>query len=112
MIKDASNSEHYNWGNACDGWRLVNSGTLSIIQEKMPCGTSENRHYHRNAQQFFFILQGIATFEIDNEIYEVHAGQGFHILPKQKHRILNKTDHTLEFLVISEPKSHGDRIDL
>ncbi|TYR32247.1 cupin domain-containing protein [Sphingobacterium phlebotomi] len=112
MIKDITNSEHYNWGNACDGWHLVKSNLLSIIQEKMPSGTSENLHYHHESQQFFFILQGTATFEVENEMYEVHEGQGFHILPKKKHRILNKTSKTLEFMVISEPRSHGDRIDL
>lgn len=112
MIKDITNSEHYTWGNACDGWHLVQSNSLSIIQETMPSGTSENLHYHNNSQQFFFILLGTATFEVENEIYEVKEGQGFHILSKKKHRIINKTNKMLEFIVISEPKSHGDRTDL
>lgn len=96
----------------CNGWRLVDSPTLSVIHENMPSGTSENMHFHNNAQQFFFIVNGTATFEVDEEIFEVCAGQGMHILPKKKHRILNNTDTTLEFIVISEPKSHGDRVNL
>ncbi len=112
MIKDTENSEHYTWGNACDGWHLVQSSSLSIIQEKMPPGASENVHYHEAAQQFFFILKGYATFEVDGKTYDVQAGQGFHIRPKQKHRIVNKSGEPLEFIVTSEPKSHGDRIDL
>jgi oxalate decarboxylase/phosphoglucose isomerase-like protein (cupin superfamily) len=36
---------------------------LSVIEEQMPSGASEVRHYHRNAQQFFFILSGQATLE-------------------------------------------------
>lgn len=105
MIKDITNSEHYTWGNACDGWHLVQSNSLSIIQETMLSGTSENLHYHNNSQQFFFILLGTATFEVEKEIYEVQKGHGFYILPKKKHRISNKTNEILEFIVISEPKS-------
>jgi len=112
MIKDIKNSKHYHWGNLCDGWHLVDSPTLSVIQEKMPFGTSENLHYHNNAQQFFFILRGLATFEVEGKIFEVREGQGFYVLPKKKHRILNKTDKALEFIVISEPKSHDDRVNL
>lgn len=112
MIKDTTNSEHYNWGNDCDGWHLVQSDSLSIIHEKMPPGSSENLHYHNNAQQFFYILKGSAVFEVENETFKVHNGQGFYIPPKKKHRIFNESDQALEFIVTSEPKSHGDRIDL
>jgi hypothetical protein len=35
MIKSTENSEHYQWGNLCDGWHLLKSDTLSVIQEKM-----------------------------------------------------------------------------
>ena len=112
MIKDTTNSEHYHWGDACDGWHLVQTDSLSIIQEKIPPGASENLHYHSHAQQFFYILKGIAVFEVDDKIYEVREGQGFHILPKKKQRIFNRTNQALEFIVTSEPKSRGDRIDL
>lgn len=112
MIKNITNSEYYNWGDNCDGWHLVRTDSLSVIQERMPAGTSEKLHYHEFAQQFFYILEGTATFEVDGEVFEVMDGQGMHILPKQKHRILNKTDRFLEFIVTSEPKSHGDRVDL
>ena len=111
-IKSTEHAEHYIWGDHCDGWHLLKSDSLSIIQEKMPAKTSEGLHYHSNAQQFFFILNGTATFEIEEETFEVSENKGFHILPNQKHRIFNHTDLPLEFLVISEPKSHGDRVNL
>lgn len=112
MIKDINTGEHYKWGDNCDGWHLVKSDNLSVIQEKMPAGTYESLHYHEYAEQFFYILKGTATFEIDGKSHEVSEGQGIHIFPKQKHRILNKTEVSLEFTVTSHPKSHGDRIEL
>lgn len=111
-IKSTENSEHYIWGDNCDGWQLLKSDSLSIIQESMPPHTHEGLHYHSIAQQFFFILKGTATFQIEGEVFEVIENKGFHILPHQKHRIFNHTEQSLEFLVISQPKSHGDRTNL
>ena len=111
-IKNIQNSENYKWGKNCDGWKLVDTNSLSVIQEKMPPKTEENLHFHENCQQFFYILSGIAEFQIENEILIVEENNGIHIPKMKKHKIMNRTEHDLEFLVISEPKSHGDRINL
>ncbi|KKX47495.1 cupin domain-containing protein [Sphingobacterium sp. IITKGP-BTPF85] len=111
-LKNTENSEHYLWGDNCDGWHLLKSDSLSIIQEKMPPHTSEGLHFHNNAQQFFYILKGTATFRLEESTVEVSKNNGFHILPQQKHQIFNHTEQDLEFLVISEPKAHGDRVNL
>jgi len=105
------NSEHYYWGDKCSGWHLVNSKNLSIIQEIMPPKTKEQNHYHNFSEQFFYILDGIATFEIADQIIEVEKGNGIHILPKTKHRIRNDKFENLEFIVISHPTTRGDRIN-
>ena len=112
MKKSKDNSEHYNWGNNCSGWHLVKSESLSVIEELMPPKTQEKKHYHNNAQQFFRIIKGVATFELENDIVEVEAGNGIHIPPKVKHRIRNNGSGSLEFVVISQPATWGDRIDV
>lgn len=111
-MNSIQNSEHYIWGNNCDGWHLLKTDSLSVIQEKMPPNTSEALHFHAKSQQFFYILKGVATFEVDDEVIRVMSNQGLHIKPNTHHRIFNKEEFDLEFLVISEPKSHGDRINL
>ena len=45
-IVDTTNTEHYSWGNNCDGWHLVKSESLSVIKETMPGLTTEQLHYH------------------------------------------------------------------
>src|SRR5688572_21102488 len=112
MITSKETAEHYTWGQNCDGWHLLKSDSLSIIQEKMPGGTEEALHFHHKAQQFFYILAGQATFEIGNKLIEVKANEGLHIAPKQKHKIKNNVISDLHFLVISEPKAHGDRTNI
>jgi mannose-6-phosphate isomerase-like protein (cupin superfamily) len=111
-ISSTTNAEHYNWGSVCDGWHLVNTAGLSVIQESMPAGTTEQMHHYEKVLQFFYILTGVATFEIDGARFLVNAGQGIRIEPLEKHKISNETTQELNFLVISAPKSHGDRITI
>ncbi len=111
MKTSKKNSEHYYWGNNCSGWHLVKSKNLSVIEELMPAETSEQKHYHNFSEQYFYILNGTATFEIENEIFEVNKWEGIHIYPQVVHCIRNKKSADLEFLVISQPTSRGDRIN-
>lgn len=92
------------------GWHLLKDDSLGIIQETMPPNTAEINHKHAKAQQFFFILKGTATFLIDGKEVEVSTGSGIHIEKGAWHQIKNLSEEEIEFLVISEPHSHGDRI--
>jgi mannose-6-phosphate isomerase-like protein (cupin superfamily) len=112
MITSIENAEHYTWGAQCHSWHLLKSDSLSVIQERMPPGTNEQLHYHERSQQVFYILSGTATFEVEGEMKTVEANQSIHIPPNTKHYILNNSDADLHFLVISEPKAHGDRVNV
>lgn len=109
MKKSKENSEHYYWGNNCSGWHLVKSQNLSVIEELMPANTSEEKHYHNFSEQYFYILKGTATFEIEGEIIKIHKGEGIHIKPRIVHQISNEEIIDLEFIVISQPTTRGDR---
>ena len=103
-------AEHYVWGAVCDGWHLVKHAELSVIHERMPPGASEVRHVHAQARQFFFVLCGTATLEIAGrrEILRVH--EGVEVPPLVPHQMFNESEQEVEFLVISQPASHGDRV--
>lgn len=109
---DKNNAEHYEWGANCDGWHLVQSPELSVIHERMPAGTSEARHFHHLSRQFFFVLSGVVTIEISGTSHEIRALQGLEVAPGVPHQVLNRADMDAEFLVISQPPSHGDRVDV
>jgi mannose-6-phosphate isomerase-like protein (cupin superfamily) len=112
MKIDTTSAEHYQWGQNCDGWHLLKTNSLSVIQERMPPNTSETLHFHNESQQFFFVISGQAEFELEGETFIVNTQQGFYIAPKKKHQIKNFSDSDLHFIVISEPKAHGDRVNL
>jgi len=110
MKIEKTNSKEYTWGQKCKGWHLVNTNQLSVIQELMPTGTEEVKHKHNKSQQFFYILKGQAIFIIDGKRFEVGENQGVYVNPNSVHQIKNETNSNLEFLVISQPHAHGDRI--
>jgi mannose-6-phosphate isomerase-like protein (cupin superfamily) len=104
-------AEHYTWGNNCDGWHLVRTPDLSIIEELMPPSTSETRHRHTRSRQFFYVLQGEFTIEIEHHDFTLKPGEGIEIAPGQTHRAANRSDKPLRILVTSQPPSHGDRVE-
>lgn len=104
------NAEHYLWGDNCDGWHLVRNNDLSIIHERMLPNTYEIRHYHNLARQFFFVLSGTATLEVDGELIELKPQEGYEVPPHVPHQMFNKSNCDIEFIVTSQPNSRGDRV--
>jgi mannose-6-phosphate isomerase-like protein (cupin superfamily) len=105
-----NNAEHYTWGNQCDGWHLVNQKELSVIHERMPPQTSEIRHYHQHSRQFFFVLSGSPTLEVNGERFILTSQEGVEVPPHIPHQMFNESESAAEFLVISQPTSKGDRV--
>jgi mannose-6-phosphate isomerase-like protein (cupin superfamily) len=106
------NAEHYRWGEVCDGWHLLKVNDLSVIRERVPPGGVEMRHRHMRARQFFYVLEGAAMLEVDGVSHALTAGQGLHVPPGAAHRFGNESDADVHFIVVSAPKSHGDRVDI
>ena len=105
-----ANAEHYPWGQACDGWHLLATDDLSVIEERIPPGSFEQRHFHARARQFFYVLDGEATLELDGIAHRLQRGEGLHIPPEVVHQVRNDGTEDVRFIVISAPKAHGDRV--
>ena len=104
------NAEHYVWGAGCDGWHLVKDSGLSVLEEYMPAGASEESHCHRKSRQFFYILSGQAVMETDGGPISLSEGQGVEMPPGTYHRFYNVSNEPVRFLVISQPPSQEDRV--
>ena len=109
-VVSIENAEHYRWGDASEGWHLLKSDELSVIEERVPPGDSDARHYHRVAQQFFYVLAGEATLEVAGDIHNLSSGQGLAVPATVPHQLSNQSTDVLRFLVVSQPMSHGDRV--
>jgi mannose-6-phosphate isomerase-like protein (cupin superfamily) len=114
QIINTKSAEHYKWGGLqgtdCDGWHLVKTPELSVIEELMPVGASEVRHHHVHARQFFYVLEGELTLEVEHHDFVLHAGEGLEIAPGQLHQAINRSAKSTRILVTSQPPSHGDRV--
>jgi mannose-6-phosphate isomerase-like protein (cupin superfamily) len=80
QIIGTKSAEHYKWGAPlgadCDGWHLAETPDLSIIEELMPAGTIEVRHSHAHARQFFYVLEGESTLEVEHHLFVLRPGEG------------------------------------
>jgi len=108
-------ASHYKWGgpngDECDGWHLVRTPYLSIIEELMPPSTREVRHFHVHSRQFFYVLEGELTLEVEQQSFVLQAGEGFEVSPGQSHQVFNRSANPTRILVTSQPPSHGDRVN-
>ena len=112
MIRNVRTSEHYRWGEVCDGWRLLESPDLSVIQERIPPGAGEVRHYHDRARQVFFVLDGELQIELGDQHFRLAARDSLEVPPGAEHRVRNTGDVDAAFLVMSAPTTRGDRINV
>jgi mannose-6-phosphate isomerase-like protein (cupin superfamily) len=99
----------YGWGDGCDGWHLLRVTGLSVIEERMPPATREVRHWHARSRQFFYVLSGTLTMEVEGTTHRLAARTGIELPPGTAHQALNEGTADAEFLVVSMPPSHGDR---
>ena len=103
-------AEHYTWGEgACDGWILRPGRDLLIIEERMPAGAREERHVHAQAEQFFYVLSGTLTMEMEGALHHVGPGTGIAVPKGAAHQARNEAGAEVVFLVVSAPTSRGDR---
>jgi mannose-6-phosphate isomerase-like protein (cupin superfamily) len=107
-----ADAEHYRWGDVCDGWHLLKLDELSVIRERVPPGACETRHRHARSRQFFYVLEGSAVIEVEGTRHTLRAGEGLHVPPLAAHQFRNESDCDVHVLVVSAPKSHGDRENL
>ena len=111
-IVSKENAEHYVWGGNCDGWHLMRSETLSVIQECMPPGATATEHSHERARQFFFVLSGRLAMAMDGEVRHIGSQQGLEIAPGVRHHAFNDSMESVEFVLCATPPAKGDRINL
>jgi mannose-6-phosphate isomerase-like protein (cupin superfamily) len=107
-----STAPHYMWASVCDGWRLIDTPGLSVVEERVPPEAEELRHHHNEARQFFYVLSGMAVLETEGREHQIVAGSGIEVAPGVRHKFMNRSDYDVVFLVISAPSTKVDRIDV
>ncbi len=59
----------------------------SLAEATLPAGCATERHYHKAAEEFYFILEGTGVMKIDGETRDVAAGDAILIPRHSWHQI-------------------------
>jgi mannose-6-phosphate isomerase-like protein (cupin superfamily) len=79
----------------------------SLAEATVSVGKPTERHYHKLSEEFYFILEGEGTMEINGEQRMVQSGDAILIPPGAWHQIT--ATQTLRFLCCcAPPYSHED----
>ena len=79
----------------------------SLAEATVAAGSSTERHYHKQSEEFYFVLEGEGAMEIDGDTLSVTPGDAILIPPGSWHRITASTP--LRFLCCCAPAySHED----
>jgi mannose-6-phosphate isomerase-like protein (cupin superfamily) len=79
----------------------------SLAEATMKPGQATDRHYHKNSEELYFLLEGTAHMEIDGESREVGPGDAILIPAGARHQITAQTK--LRFLCCcAPPYDHAD----
>jgi mannose-6-phosphate isomerase-like protein (cupin superfamily) len=79
----------------------------SLAEAQVSAGSATQRHYHKLAEEFYFILEGSGEMEIDGETRSVGPGDAILIPPGAWHTITAR--EALRFLCCcAPPYAHED----
>ncbi len=73
----------------------------SLAEARIPTGGCTQRHYHRESEEFYYLLSGRGRMEIDGEEREVCPGDAILIPPGAWHQIT--AEEELVFLCCCAP---------
>ncbi len=78
---------------------LLSLGSLTrhIVQGRF----TTDCHAHENKEQVYYFVSGRGKMMIDDQEYEVTAGDAVHLAPRERHQVINNTEDDLEYLNIS-----------
>ena len=79
----------------------------SLAEARVPAGGATQRHYHKLSEEFYFLLEGTGTMEIDGEERQVGPGDAILIPAGAWHTI--RAISAMRFLCCcAPPYSHED----
>ncbi len=80
----------------------------SLAEATLPPGTATQRHYHMDSEEFYYILEGTGTMDVEGETSTVQPGDGI-LIPAGAWHQITAADTELRLLCCcSPPYSHED----
>jgi mannose-6-phosphate isomerase-like protein (cupin superfamily) len=88
---------------------LHHTGAQSLAEATLEPDQATERHYHRIAEEIYFVLKGSGRMEVDGDTRTVRPGDAVLIPPGAWHTLENNGSSELRILCCcSPPYSHDD----
>jgi mannose-6-phosphate isomerase-like protein (cupin superfamily) len=75
----------------------------SLAEASLPPAGSTERHYHRETEEIYFVLEGAAELEVDGERSRVAAGDAVLIPPGAWHQLVADSESAVRILCCCAP---------
>ena len=75
----------------------------SLAEATLPAGGATERHYHRQSEEIYYLVEGSGEIELDGERRDVVPGDAILIPPGAWHQIRADEGHELRFLCCCAP---------
>lgn len=81
----------------------------SLAEARLPADSATERHFHKISEEFYYMVEGQATMEIDGHSEKISAGDATLIPTGSWHQITASEGQDICFLCCcSPPYSHED----
>jgi mannose-6-phosphate isomerase-like protein (cupin superfamily) len=75
----------------------------SLAEIRHPPGTASQEHYHREAEEVYYVLEGQGEIRVDGQIGSLEPGDAVIIVPGQRHKVWQRGERDLVMLVTCAP---------
>lgn len=82
---------------------LVRLARHTLAEIRHPAGTASREHYHTQAEEAYFVLDGRGEIRIDGETQAIGPGDVIEIAPGQRHKLWQRGEGDLVLLVTCVP---------
>ncbi len=79
----------------------------SLAEARVPAGGRTERHYHKLAEEFYFILEGAGEIELDGEHRRVRSGDAI-LIPSGAWHTITATEPLRFLCCCAPPYAHED----
>ena len=83
----------------------------SLAEARLPVGAATTPHFHPLTEEIYYILAGVDSMRVGDEVRDVGPGDAIAIPPGAYHQLSNTGAETLRFLCCCAPAyEHEDTI--
>jgi len=71
-----------------------------VHDDVLPPGVSIGRHRHGESEEFYYVVSGSGLMQLDDEEFQVSAGDVTVVYPGGSHGLVNNTNEPLRIIVV------------